>query len=110
MGVFERSKFQKQALNIIIWSLALGFGWLALLLILKSTQLASIKTEISSNVEIGPLKLIQIHKVPMPTSGFQATIKILPGLVIYFALWVLNATLAIYVKFNKNKEAILGGS
>jgi hypothetical protein len=108
MGVFDRPKLQKQAINTLILTLSTSFGLLTFLLILKSTQLANVKTEIFSNVALGPVNLIQIHKLPL-NGGYQATIKVLPGLLAYFGIWTLIAVLALYLRFIKNKDSTSGG-
>src|SRR5258708_24109384 len=102
MTAFEGTRKQQIIITTatygVIVAIVVFFG----ALFMQTSALGQTK---AASVSIGPLRLMELTKSPLPTGGAQANLQFLPGLLAYFvAATLLSIALGVararYTKLN----------
>lgn len=92
MDMLERTESQKIILRKFSITIMVSVVLLGLLLIWQATKYSSVTDEVNVILGVGPIKLFGLHKIPIK-GGYSASISFLPGLVIYFLVWLTVAVI-----------------
>src|SRR5260221_14089236 len=97
MGVLERPTKQRIILSTITYGLVITAVLFFALLFLQASQLGQSSGTSSVFVSAGPLRLMQLDKMVIPSGGTQASLQFLPGLLAFFTIGVgISVAVALY--------------
>lgn len=102
--MLSRGSKQKTIINSLLISIALGVILLFGILFSQASSFSATKGTINKTVVLGPIKLLDLHKVAAVNGAFKASIKLMPGLIVYFGLLVVIGLVTGVIRTRSTKS------